>query len=50
MVQAPLKPDTLSREWPTEIFLTVTDEQFALLAAVKCSRWRAVLYLTMIWP
>ena len=35
MVQTPLKPDTLSLELPTELFLTVTDEQFALLAATN---------------
>lgn len=35
MVQTPLKPDTLSLELPTELLLTVTDEQFEMLAATN---------------
>ncbi|EDX86674.1 conserved hypothetical protein [Synechococcus sp. PCC 7335] len=32
MVQTPLRPNTLSLELPTELLLTVTDEQFEVLA------------------
>ncbi|MBE9063549.1 Uma2 family endonuclease [cf. Phormidesmis sp. LEGE 11477] len=35
MVQTPLKPNTLSLVLPTELLLTVTDEQFEILAVTN---------------